>query len=254
MRLGVSASMPISSATRFLCRLSSTVSLATIAGRRVGLNAGDRVQWYVVVWLLVLALGAWQTPVTGIAAIIVLTVAFYRLQDLLFAVIDDALRLTCRSIAFRFPQAGTDNRAIRGRKAATTILVVNVVQIILIFAIGYHIVNTDASGMSKGVITLPTGAPQLGWFDYLYLSWTNLFTLGSGDLVTGIPAEVLVALELASGFILIGTGLATFISRDIGAEVLSGAEPKPIICDLPCAAWFLGKGCATTCRVTRISR
>lgn len=247
--------MPISRFTLWLCKLSSSISLATLLRPTTwALNWGDRVQVYVLGWLFFLALGLAATPIGGPPSIVVLVLALYRLQDLVFAITDDALELTCRSMAFRFPRW----RPAHGLpQAPIAILLTNVFQVILIFAILYSFVDRhggmqELTASACSAVGIASGATcraaMRGPFDYLYLSWTSLFTLGGGDTVSGTTSRVLVMLEVASSLLVVGTGLATFVAR--GLRPAGAAEVAPTNSSLPCGRLVSRHGgCSVRCRI-----
>ena len=80
------------------------------------------------------------------------------------------------------------------------------VQMPLILAIASRVIAPHGFADSNGI---PTGSP----IDYLYLSWTNMTTLGSQYSPTTDPAKVLVIVSGASGILVIGVFLAYAISR-----------------------------------------
>jgi hypothetical protein len=163
----------------------------------------------------------------------------------LFAILDDALHLTCRSVAFRFKP----NASIEVQKAPIAILLVNVAQIVVIFAIayqardlsaplGHHITGTDHLPLNQGP------------FGYVYVSWTTLFTLGSAYSTSDPAMEAYTMAEVACGLLVIGTGLATFIGRMMDPLDSAASEQGQITQPPPpsCGA-LIGRG-----RCARIGR
>lgn len=248
--------MPITNATRWLCQISSSISLPTVPVSW-RLNRGDRVQWYVVVWLALLGAILVALPKVDALRLVLLALALYRLQDLLFAVVDDALGMTCRSDAFQEPKEPLGTKLLR---APIAILLTNVVQLIVVFAIAFEYVNLTSGGADVVRPTCHIGtstavcsyARDLGPFDYLALSWTSLFTLGNGDLIVGTGGQVFVMLEVASSLIVVGTGLATFIARSLTRTTALPVETHDGP-PLPCGR-LLGRRCRDQCQIIGASR
>lgn len=245
--------MPITAATRWLCQLSAAVSLAGLFPSW-RLNWGDRVQWYVVFWLALLAILLFLIPPAGGTwALIIFGVAMYRLQDLVFAVMDDALGTTCRSLSFREPRERFDDSLAR---APIAILLVNVVQVIIIFAIAFAYLNSQSGGRDipnigcQGQTAACHSASD--WFSYLYVSWTTLFTLGSGDSIVGRGSEAFVMLEVVVSLVIVGTGLATFIARSLATHEPAqlGEAPRKV----PCGRFRIPDACSRECQLLRRHR
>jgi hypothetical protein len=101
----------------------------------------------------------------------------------------------------------------RGRPAAeatVAVLVVYVPQVVLLFAVAAEVLAP--SGFRLGV----HGPPPHGVLAFLYVSWTNLTTLGNDfSPVTG-AARSIVMVEGATGVLLLGVFLAYAMGRFSG--------------------------------------
>jgi hypothetical protein len=175
-------------AVSILCTASGSVSI----GRTFGIAAAAN-QWklhlYVSGWLLALIIIFATTPRTGALALALTGLAFYRLQDLLFASLSDALEL------------GFQHFNWRGR---LIILLVNIAEIVLIFGIANYVLS-DAS------TTAASGSGHR--FDALFASWVNFPPLGGGSVPTTVGARALTMAETGVGFLMVVMALSAFISR-----------------------------------------
>jgi hypothetical protein len=120
--------------------------------------------------------------------------AFYRLQDLLFASLDDVLKLTDRARDCWAPN----------REYPIVMGLINIVQSILIFAIAFQ---TLAGSQGLKLCSISSR------FAFLYLSWTTLVTLGSGCAPVTAMSRSLIMAETGTGLVLVGIVLAVFVSR-----------------------------------------
>jgi len=174
-----------------LCAASGTVSLTRL------IKAGEvdnqwRLHLYVMAWFVVLVGLLWIGPGPGIWLLAV--PAFYRLQDLLFASVGDALRLSKDFDKF-------------DATARVLILFVNVLEIVLIFAIaGFALVGKNASA----------GSAYTSRLGSLYRSWNALPPLGGGVSTSDVTAQALNMTESAVGLLVVVIALGAFLGRPSG--------------------------------------
>jgi hypothetical protein len=211
------------------CMLSGWLSLATLLPLDTKKKRNSGLEGYVVGWLvflcLLLFLGhhllqflgpGWRWLATAYALI-----GIYRLQDLIFASLDNVFGLTQRGIRWQKRPGG---------EGPAVIALWNIAQVIVIFALGYQNLAGRGPGVFEGPPRSdpdgPPGAPS----DFLYVSWTTLFPPGSGYTAISWPARMLVMAESASGLLIIGLTLAALIARidkspDEANEAVSATEP-----------------------------
>lgn len=122
----------------------------------------DSQQWscqiYVLFWLAGLSAILAFGPATGWPRFVMLGIVLYRLQELTFATLDNAFKLTKRA---RRPE-------LDAYKWPTPLLLalVSIIQIVLIFAIAYLILI----GRNTAAFANPPSRP----FDAFFLSWISL--------------------------------------------------------------------------------
>lgn len=92
-------------------------------------------------------------------------------------------------------------------EAAIAIVTIYAAQAVLIFAIFMEALPSNAF-KSSGYLGHPSSA-----VDFLYVSWTNLITLGNDSVPQSAPAELVVILTGATGIILVGVFLSYAMSR-----------------------------------------
>lgn len=213
---------------RLVCDVSAHISLGSgldwLACHAPRRPLGDEqrarlLELYILGWLaLLIGLTAFG-PVSGFWSGFWAAVALYRLQDLFLATLDDALSLTERSQRFQsFDRSG---------RLAVVAAIVNVFQIILIFTL----TCAGLAGPVQGAFS--SGGTLSGRFDYVYVVWTNFFTLGSGHPPLAQTARALTMAETAVGLAFVALALATFISRrprgreTEAAALVSAASEQP---------------------------
>jgi hypothetical protein len=196
-----------------LCWLSRHVSLGSLPWLLGGDNLVKR-QWllhvYVLGWLLALGVFLFVLPGDGSLGIgpfqiplvwLIPFVAFYRLQDLLFASLDDALGITGI-----FPKVNPLARVL--------ILFVNVAQLVLIFAIAYRYILGSTLDTATGRLSAFASGPSVHIrFDYLFLSWNSLPPLGNGYQAEDLPARLLTMAETGTALLLIVMALSAFVAK-----------------------------------------
>lgn len=136
---------------------------------------------------------------SGAFGLICVAAAFYRLQDFLFASLDQALGLTGK-------------RSFTGTawQGPVLIALINLGQVVLVFAIAYQVLVTRSAF---------TPAPAGTRFGHLFLSWRSLPPLGSGYLPQTAGSRILAILESGTGILMLTITLARFLRGPSGAEV-----------------------------------
>lgn len=180
------------------CKCSGYLSAATL------LRLNDRAMGYgllgyVSLWLLVSLVTLWFGPYSGVWAVVIVVAALYRLQDLVFASLDNVFGLTKRGDKWRALPA----------TAPVVINLLNIIQVIVIFALAYQNLPGGGSAAFRG----PEQTNLSGPFGFLYLSWTTLFPPGSGYTPTTATTRSLVMAESTSGLLIIGLTLAVLVAR-----------------------------------------
>lgn len=176
-----------------VCSLSRKVSIAA----RFKWDSDQRpMHIYVLVWLVLLSIGLGICPIIpGGLRILVLVIAFYRLQELMFATLDNALRLTDRT-----------REKLDVYKWPTPLLLAltSIIQIVLIFAIAYLVLI----GQNTKAFTSPPSNP----FNAFFLSWISLPPLGGGATPLSTMAKVLTISEEATGLLLVVIAIGRFLA------------------------------------------
>ena len=151
------------------------------------------IHYYVLFWLIALILILVFVPSSGWLGSVLVGLAFYRLQDLIFSTLDNALMLTKRSI----PSVGY-------RLTPVVLALINIIQIVLIFAIAYLVLtgHNPASFSNR-----PTGR-----FGEFFLSWISLPPLGGGASPQSTMAQVLTITEEGTGLLIIVIAIGRFIT------------------------------------------
>ena len=175
----------------FLCWLSRSASPATWFGWD---SREAAIHYYVFGWLVPLSLILAIGPTTGWLRFVMLGIVFYRLQELMFATLDNALMLTkrgqeCRDFAWQ---------------TALMLALVDIVQIVLIFAVAYLVLT----GQTRGAFSyVPTGR-----FGEFFLSWISLPPLGGGATPISTMARALTISEEATGLLMIVIAVGRFLA------------------------------------------
>jgi len=180
-------------ALTFVCGLSRMFSPAT----RFKLDSNEwRIQLYVLFWLLglcaILAFG----PTTGWPRWFMLGIVLYRLQELMFATLDNALMLTDR--------ARQRNRPTYKWPTPLLLALVSIIQVVLIFAIAYLVLI----GQNSAAFANPPSSP----FDAFFLSWISLPPLGGGATPLSTMARVLTISEEATALLLVVIAIGRFLA------------------------------------------
>ncbi|MGO9083221.1 MAG: hypothetical protein ACLQDY_30050 [Streptosporangiaceae bacterium] len=180
-----------SAALTFLCWLSRITSIATWT-RLYKKEKG--IHYYVLFWLALLIFLLIVSPTTGTDRFAIVVIIFYRLQDLIFSTLDNALNLTKRAwhaIDFSW-------------QTPVMLALVNIVQIVLIFAIAYL--------MLTGQNPAAFSHPPTGRFGEFFLSWISLPPLGGGATPLSTMARTLTISEEASGLLMIVISISRFLA------------------------------------------
>jgi hypothetical protein len=155
-----------------------------------------KIQTYVLFWLAGLSAILAFGPTTGWPRFVMLAIVLYRLQELMFATLDNAFQLTER--ARRRPNPAY--------KWPTPLLLalVSIVQVVLIFAIAYFILI----GQNRAAVTPPPSNP----FDSFFLSWISLPPLGGGATPLSTMARALTITEEATALMLVVIAIGRFLA------------------------------------------
>lgn len=182
-------SLPLSFLLAIVCLCSRAISILTPFEGRLRQYTVDS---YVLFWLAVLIALATAAPRTGGWGMVVASVALYRVQDLLFSTLDDALALTGRFQGFTAP-------------SKVIIALVNMMQIVLAFtiAIGVFTLSSDWSNAP---------AHALGRFNCFVLSWAGLIPFGVSSSAVSSDAQLISIVESAVAVIILLVALSRFLS------------------------------------------
>ena len=153
------------------------------------------IQIYVLFWLAGLSAILAFGPTTGWPRFVMLGIVLYRLQELMFATLDNALKLTKRA-----------RQTIPVYKWPTPLLLslTSIIQVVLIFAVAYLILTgQNPAAFSHQPIS------RAGEF---FVSWISLPPLGGGATPLSRMARVLTIGEEATGLLLIVIAVGRFLS------------------------------------------
>lgn len=152
------------------------------------------IQIYVLFWLAGLSAILVFGPTTGRPRFVMLGIVFFRLQELMFATLDNALALTDRA-----------RRQVPAYKWPTPLLLslISIIQVVLIFAVAYLILTgQNPAAFSHQPIS------RSGEF---FLSWISLPPLGGGATPLSRTARVLTIAEEATGLLLVVIAIGRFL-------------------------------------------
>jgi hypothetical protein len=155
------------------------------------------IQFYVLFWLAGLTAILFFGPTTGWPRWFMLGIVLYRLQELMFATLDNALGLTDR--ARRRPEPPAYDWP-----TPLLLSLVSIIQVVLIFAIAYLILI----GQNRAAF----GNPPSGPLDAFFLSWISLPPLGGGAIPLSAMARVLTVSEEATGLLLVVIAIGRFLA------------------------------------------
>jgi hypothetical protein len=195
LNLGLKSNGPALWLVYFIVWMSAKISIAYWLSKITGRPRNSNFYgYYVLGWLAALLVILSFAPTSGNWGLAFGSLALYRLQDLLFSTIDDAL---CHPFAGSWP-------------SKVVLVIINIVQVVTIFAIAF-LVFTTSHAFS------PSAPPSR--FGHFYLSWSALPPLGSGFAAETMEARVLVIIESGVGILLTVIALSRFLSSP-------GAEPQ----------------------------
>jgi hypothetical protein len=178
---------------RGICWVNWAISLTRVKVKSVAIESDPtRLHGYIFAWFVALVAIGFLAPSHGAVALILVAIALYRLQDFLFASLDQALDLTGKR---------TFSEGVW--QAPVLIALINLGQLVLVFGIAYHVL-LDSSAFTP---TPPSG--RLGW---LYLSWQSLPALGTGYLPNTSGARVLTVLESGIALVMLTITVARFLA------------------------------------------
>lgn len=153
------------------------------------------IQFYVLFWLAALSAILFVGPTTGWPRFVTLAIVLYRLQELMFATLDNALGLTDRARqetpAYDWP-------------TPLLLSLVSIIQVVLIFAIAYLVLI----GQNRAAFANPPSNP----LDAFFLSWISLPPLGGGATPLSTMARVLTVSEEATGLLLVVIAIGRFLA------------------------------------------
>jgi hypothetical protein len=153
------------------------------------------IQFYVLFWLVGLSAILFFGPTTGGWRFVMLGIVLYRLQELMFATLDNAFGLTDRARqetpAYDWP-------------TPLLLSLVSIIQVVLIFAIAYLVLI----GPNKAAFASPPSNP----LDAFFLSWISLPPLGGGAIPLSAMARVLTISEEATGLLLVVIAIGRFLA------------------------------------------
>ena len=154
------------------------------------------IQIYVLIWLAGLSAILAFGPTTGWLRFVILGIVLYRLQELMFATLDNALKLTEKARRPKLPAYDWPTPLL--------LSLVSIIQVVLIFAISYLILI----GQNTKGFTNPPSSP----FDAFFLSWISLPPLGGGATPLSTMARVLTISEEATGLLLVVIAIGRFLA------------------------------------------
>jgi hypothetical protein len=193
-----------------LCLVSRAISLLNVFAKK---PTPPVTQLYVGLWLVGLIICTILWPKSGAAGLILVAIAFYRLQDLLFSTLDDALSITGR---FR----------LSGGTTKVLIALVNIVQIVLIFTITFSVLTT------KGDWTHPP--VPFGTRSSFILSWSSLTPFTVNTNANDSLTWVLTMVESAIAVVILLVTLSRFLSLPSSSgDQDNAAPPEPATPSIP---------------------
>jgi hypothetical protein len=154
-----------------------------------------KIQLYVLFWLAGLSAILAFGPTTGWPRFVMLGIVLYRLQELIFATLDNAFQLTGRARqrpndAYMWP-------------TPIVLALVSIIQVVLIFAVAYLMLI----GQNRAAVTPPPSNP----FDAFFLSWISLPPLGGGATPLSTMARALTITEEATALLLVVIAIGRFL-------------------------------------------
>ena len=193
---------PIEWCFRAMTLLPRTLSLSPLPHSPATHQDLQRIDYYVLAWVpIVIVLSLPATLGYRTLTYLACAVAFYRWAEIL------ATQLGILLVSTRVQHSPTRMVVpIRGSaQRGLELGLVNLLQLIIAFSV-----------MSQGVTAANKHSyqPMPGsWFDHLYMSWTNVLTLGNGYASQSVLARLLVMAEVGSGLLMIGITLAAILGR-----------------------------------------
>jgi hypothetical protein len=185
-----------------VCYFSRYTSVGTLLRRREAW-----IHYYVIFWLFALSAILILGPASGFPRWFMVGIAFYRLEDLIFSTLDNVLGLT------KF--ASADSYAWQ---TLLVIALVNIVQIVIIFAIAnVMIIGHNPHAFSQ---------PPTDRFDFFFMSWISLPALGPGATALSTMAKALTILEEATGLLMIVIAIGRFLSAPPSTPQASCPSPN----------------------------
>jgi hypothetical protein len=180
-------------ALTFACRISRECSPVTLFKWD---SEEWKIQLYVLFWLAGLSAILAVGPTTGWPRWFMLAIVLYRLQELMFATLDNALMLT--DIARR------PDRPTYKWPTPLLLALVSIIQVVLIFAIAYLVLI----GHNPAAFAQPPSSP----FDAFFLSWISLPPLGGGATPLSTMARALTITEEATALLLVVIAIGRFLA------------------------------------------
>jgi hypothetical protein len=180
--------LPILFLLAIACLVSRAISILTIFTKR---PTPPVTQWYVGLWFVALLICTVVVTKAGIPGLVLVAIAFYRLQDLLFSTLDDALAITGR---FR---SGVGTTKV-------LIILVNIVQIVLIFTIVFSVLTTKGDWAHP---PMPFGTRSC-----FILSWSSLTPFTVNTNANDSLTWILTIAESAIAVIILLVALSRFLS------------------------------------------
>jgi hypothetical protein len=193
-----------------LCLLSRAISPLNWVEKE---PSPEDTQLYVGIWVVVLIGLTSFVPKSGIAGLVLLAIGFYRLQDLLFSTLDDALGITGR---FR----------LAGGMTKVLITLVNIVQIVLIFTIAFSVLTTKEDWAHP---PLPFGTQSC-----FILSWSSLTPFTVNTNASDSLTWTLTMVESAIAVVILLVALSRFLSLPSSSDNQGNtALSKPATVSIP---------------------
>lgn len=193
-----------------LCLLSRAISLLNLVKKEPKPPA---TQLYVGLWLVGLIVYTVLFPKSGALGLVLLVIPFYRLQDMLFSTLDDALGITGR-----FRSAGGTTKVL--------ITLVNIVQIVLIFTIAFSVLTTKEDWAHP---PLPFGTRSC-----FILSWSSLTPFTVNTNANDSLTWTLTTVESAIAVVILLVALSRFLSLpSLSGNQDNTAPPEPAALSIP---------------------